>query len=71
MKSKIPNIGRRIKQLRKERGLTREKLAFENGLSKPTITRIERNEFDPKLSTLLKIARGLDLKVAELLSGLD
>jgi len=71
MKPKIPKIGQRIKQLRKQRGLTKEKLAFENDLSKPTITRLERNEFDPKLSTLLKIANGLGVKITELLSCLD
>ena len=71
MKPRIPKIGKKIKQLREQRGLTKERLAFENDLSKPTITRIERNEFDPKLSTLLKIANGLGVKVTELLSCLD
>jgi len=71
MKLKTLKIGKRIKQLREQQGFTKERLAFENDLSKPTITRIERNEFDPKLSTLFKIANGLGVKITDLLSGLD
>jgi DNA-binding XRE family transcriptional regulator len=71
MKSEFLILSQKIKEMRQQRNLTREKLAFENDLSKPTITRIERNEFDPKLSTLLKIAQGLDIKISELLSCLD
>jgi transcriptional regulator with XRE-family HTH domain len=71
MKFNIKKLANKIKRLRRQHGLTREKLAFENDLSKPTITRLERNEFDPKLSTLLKIAQGLDIKISELLSCLD
>ncbi|MDR1113976.1 MAG: helix-turn-helix transcriptional regulator [Candidatus Margulisbacteria bacterium] len=71
MKSEFLILSQRIKEICQQRSLTREKLAFENDLSKPTITRLERNEFDPKLSTLLKIAQGLDIKISELLSCLD
>jgi transcriptional regulator with XRE-family HTH domain len=71
MKSEFLILSRKIKEIRQQRKMTREKLAFENDLSKPTVTRLERNEFDPKLSTLLKIAQGLDVKISELLSCLD
>ncbi|MDR1323828.1 MAG: helix-turn-helix transcriptional regulator [Candidatus Margulisbacteria bacterium] len=71
MKSEFLILSQKIKETRQQRNMTREKLAFENDLSKPTITRLERNEFDPKLSTLLKIAQGLDIKISELLSCLD
>jgi transcriptional regulator with XRE-family HTH domain len=71
MKSGLKKLANKIRRLRRQRKMTREKLAFENDLSKPTITRLERNEFDPKLSTLLKIAQGLDVKISELLSCLD
>ena len=64
MKSEFLILSQKIKEIRQQRNLTREKLAFENDLSKPTITRLERNEFDPKLSTLLKIAQGLDVKIS-------
>ena len=71
MKRKVPKIGKKIKQLREQCGLTREQLAFENDIAKSTITCLERNEFDPKLSTLLKISSGLGVKITELLADLD
>ena len=71
MKHKIPKIGKKIKQLREYRGLTREQLAFENDIAKSTITCLERDEFDPKLSTLIKIAKGLNTRVSDLLSHID
>lgn len=60
-------LGAKIRKLREAKGITKEKLAYENGLSKATITRIERDEFDPKLSTLKKIAKGLGVGLNELI----
>ena len=66
MKPKIRKIGKRVRELREQRGLTKEQLAFENDLSKPTIIRIERDEFDPKLSTLIKLANGLGVTLSDI-----
>jgi transcriptional regulator with XRE-family HTH domain len=59
-------IGRRIKSLREQRGLTIEKLAYENDLAKGNLSEIEKGLIDPKLSTLEKIAKGLDISLKEL-----
>ena len=53
-------IGMRISELRKERGMTQEELAEKCGTSKSYISRIENNASDIRLSTLMKIIqRGL------------
>jgi transcriptional regulator with XRE-family HTH domain len=59
-------IGQRIKQLRKQKGLTIEKLAYENGLAKGNLSEIEKGLVDPKLSTLKRVAEGLDINLKEL-----
>jgi transcriptional regulator with XRE-family HTH domain len=60
-------IGQRIKALREQKGLTIEKLAYENDLAKGNLSEIEKGLIDPKLSTLEKIADGLDVTLKELL----
>jgi transcriptional regulator with XRE-family HTH domain len=60
-------LGQRIKELREQKGLTLEKLAYENDIAKSTLSRIERGLVDVKYTTLLKIAEGLGIKTKELL----
>ena len=62
----IRKVARRIKQLRIAKGLTIEKLAYENDLSKGNLSEIERGMIEPKLNTLEKIAKGLDISLKEL-----
>ncbi|HBD95930.1 MAG TPA: XRE family transcriptional regulator [Spirochaetia bacterium] len=67
-KSKITlKIGKRIIQLREEKGITSEKLAFISGVSKNALRYIERNLSDPRISTLEQIAYGLNISLLELL----
>jgi len=60
-------LGQRIREIRKERGMSQTELAEKAGISLITISRIERGERDPHLTTLLRIARGLDVRLSELL----
>ena len=57
----------RIKQLRKARDWNQDELAKRTGLSKGYIARLETQRHDPKLSTLLRIAKAFDISVSELL----
>ena len=59
-------IGKRIKELREKKGLTIEKLAYENDLAKGNLSELEKGQIDPKLSTLERIAKGLDVSLREL-----
>jgi len=61
-------LAKRLKQLREERGLTLEKLAYENGLAKGNLSEIEKGKVDPKLSTLGRIAEGLGISLKDLIT---
>ncbi|WP_410770305.1 helix-turn-helix domain-containing protein [Fontibacillus sp. BL9] len=54
-------IGERIKQLRKEQGLTQEELAEKAGVNASYIGTVERGERNISLETLEKIIQGLDV----------
>ena len=60
-------LGARIKKLRKEKKLTLSSLCYKNGLEPSTVSRIEKAQVDAKLSTLLKIAEALDIKLNDLI----
>ncbi|MGE4106483.1 MAG: helix-turn-helix domain-containing protein [Bacteriovoracia bacterium] len=69
MKSRpaLLKLGERISLLRRKRGITLEKLAYEMDLSKGNLSDIEKGKKDPRYSTLLAIAEGLNMSVADLL----
>lgn len=57
----------RVKKLRGERGLTQEQLAHKAKVSLGYLARLETGRHDPKLSTLLRIAKALGVPATELL----
>jgi transcriptional regulator with XRE-family HTH domain len=59
-------LGRRIKTLRKELGLTQEDLAFEVGVNRSYMGFIERGERNPSLAMLKKIAKALKVSLSVL-----
>jgi DNA-binding XRE family transcriptional regulator len=59
--------GLKLKLKRIERGLTQDGLAEKAGVSKITIVRYEKNERDPRISTVKKLCEVLELDVRELL----
>ena len=58
-------VGNRITQLRQERGLTLEKLAYGSGISKGGLSEIERGLKEPRLSTLVKLCETLDISLKD------
>ena len=60
-------IGERIRSLRVAKGWLQRELAYSAKLPLRTIGRIERGEVDPRVSTLRKIAKALDVDLKELL----
>lgn len=64
-----PAIGSHLQQLRRERGLTLEKLAALSGLSRSMLSQIERGQTNPTLATVWSLARALELDISELISG--
>ncbi len=61
-------VGKRIKFLRMEKGLSQEKLALEIGVTGSYIGAIERAQTDITLTTLYKIAKALKVNWLEILS---
>lgn len=61
------SAGARIKEFRKERGWSQQKLADETNVEKKQIQRIERAEHSPTLSILVAIAKALGKQPFELL----
>ena len=57
----------KLKALREDRGMTQADLARRAKVSAGYIARLETLRHDPKLSTLVKLARALGVPVTELL----
>ncbi len=60
-------LGDRIKKLRQERGLDQKSFAFDCEIGRTQLYMIENGKTNPRLLTLKKIAKGLDMSVSELL----
>ncbi len=59
-----------LKQLRKKKGWSQEKLAREAGISYQTLIKIEQGRIkNPKLDTLIKLAKALDVSLDDLIKG--
>lgn len=67
MDSMLVDFGSRVRMLRKERQLTSEKLAELAGVSVGLISQIERGRGNPSFATLVQLAHGLQLPIAQLL----
>lgn len=71
--SRLPEaieFGRHLREMREGKGLTLEQFAEEAKMNELQIGHIERGASDPKLSTILKLARALKVKPDELLRPL-
>ena len=60
-------IGENIKRVRKEKGLTQKQLAEILGVTQQMIGSYENSDREPKLNSLSKIAKALDVDVWELI----
>jgi DNA-binding XRE family transcriptional regulator len=59
-------VGERLKALRIRRALTQQELAERAGLSSNALNRIELDKAEPRMSTLRKLAKALDVDPAEI-----
>jgi transcriptional regulator with XRE-family HTH domain len=57
-----------LRAVRKQRGLTLAILAEQTGLTKSYLSKIERRQSTPSIAVALKVARALDVDVAQLFS---
>jgi transcriptional regulator with XRE-family HTH domain len=61
-------FGDSLRAHRRAAGLSQERLAFVSGLHRTEISLLERGARDPRLSTIARLARALDMDAATLLS---
>lgn len=66
----LQELGRRIAETRRVRGISIERLAYGVGISKGNLSDIENCKRDPRYTTLLAIAEGLELPLSQLLKDL-
>ena len=69
LSSDSPDVGSALRQLRSERGLSLDKLAYESGVSRAMLSQIELGRSTPTITVLWRIARALGVPFSALLGG--
>ena len=59
-------LAKRLKEIRSEKGLSQEELAYRSEITLSQIARIETVRINPTVSTIFKIARTLEVPLSEL-----
>jgi len=67
----LRKIGARIRQARKEKGYSQEKLAELCAISDTYLGRLERGEKQPSLDTLVRLTECLGVSLTDVLIDLD
>ncbi len=62
-------VGQRVRELRSARGWSQEAFADICEIHRSHMGEIERGEVDVAISTLAKLAKGLDMTVSAMLKG--
>ena len=65
----INDIGERIRRIRQEKGLSLEELSRLTGFEVDFLARMEKNEAQPQLGTVIKLSKALDSAFGRLISG--
>lgn len=61
------NLGKRLRTIRKEKGISSSQLEFLSGVTQSTISKIESNTHSPSIDTLLKICSALEISISDFL----
>ncbi len=63
-------FGRNLRTERQRLNLSQEALGFKCDLNTSEVSRLERSARDPRLATIVKLARALGIPPAKLLDGI-
>lgn len=63
-------FGKRLRQLREERGWSQEEFADRAGLHRTYVSAVERGVRNPTLSVIERLAKAVGVSMAELIVGL-
>ena len=61
-------FGKAVQELRRQRRLSQEGLAFAAGLHRTYISLLERGQRSPKLATIFRLAEALDVRASEVVA---
>lgn len=64
-----PNVGARLREARRRKGLSLNEAATRSGITKGFLSQVERDLTSPSVGTLLKVCATLDVAVGELFSA--
>jgi putative transcriptional regulator len=67
----LKQLGKRIREIRKEKGITQAQLAASVEKDQQSIQRLEVGNINPSFYYLCEIAAGLEIKVEELLKNIQ
>lgn len=63
------HLGKRLRQLRRDRGLTLEDAGRLTGLAASTLSKIENDQMSPTFDVVQKLAAGFDIDITDLFAG--
>lgn len=64
-------IGTTLRILRLQKGLTQEDLAIKAGLDRDFLSRLERGDRRPSVTTLFLLARALEMKTSDVVRAIE
>ncbi|MCP3956136.1 MAG: helix-turn-helix domain-containing protein, partial [Desulfobacterales bacterium] len=65
----VEALGQKIKALRENKGMSLEAMSQMTGFDVETLSKIEKNEIQPQLGTVIKLSKALDSALGRLVSG--
>jgi transcriptional regulator with XRE-family HTH domain len=69
--SPLERFAANLREVRLRRGLSQEALADLCHLHRTEVSLLERAQREPRLTTIVRLARALEVEPAELLAGLE
>ena len=64
-----PSVGAALAALRQQRGLSLDELSRHSGVSKSMLSQIERNQTNPTIAIVWRLANALGVEMGELIAG--
>jgi len=65
----VEALGQKIKTLRENKGMSLDEMSKMTGFDVETLSKIEKNEIQPQLGTVIKLSKALDSALGRLVSG--